>query len=136
MTAVAGEVAGEVAGLSGGEEQAKVEVLRSTRHAGSWPDDAVVRPRLAGSATPSCGRPARCRGRRGSTRQGRGGWLRSCRGWQRWAEQLEKGGGEEHGGFRLLKNEEAPDGLAWYKFLAADGERRGREWRGGCWSWT
>ena len=54
MTAVAGEVAGEVAGLSGGEEQAKVEVLRSTRHAGSWPDDAVVRPRLAGSATPSC----------------------------------------------------------------------------------
>ena len=65
MTAMAGEVAGEVAGLSGGEEQAKVEVLRSTRHAGSWPDDAVVRPRLAGSATPSSGRPARCRGRRG-----------------------------------------------------------------------
>ena len=61
---------------------------------------------------------------------------RSCRGWQRRAEQLEKGGGEEHGGYRLLKNEEAPDGLAWYKFLAADGERRGREWRGGCWSWT
>jgi len=90
MTAVAGEVAGEVAGLSGGEEQAKVEVLRSTRHAGSWPDDAVVRPRLAGSATPSCGRPARCRGRRGSTRRGRGGWLRSCRDWQRGQSSLRK----------------------------------------------
>ena len=48
MTAVAGEVAGEVAGLSGGEEQAKVEVLRSMRHAGSRPDDAMARQRLAG----------------------------------------------------------------------------------------
>jgi len=131
MTAAVGEVTGEVTGLFVGEEQVKVEVHRSTRCAGSRPDDAVVRPRLAGSATPSCcRRPARCRERRGATSQGRGGWLRSCRGWQRWAEQLEKGGGEEHGGFRLLKNEEAPDGLAW--FLAADGERRVREWRGGC----
>ena len=130
MTAVAGEVAGEVAGLSGGEEQAKVEVLRSTRHAGSWPDDAVVRPRLAGSATPSCGRPARCRGRRGSTRRGRGGWLRSCCGQQRWAEQLEEGGGEGQGNGAAMECSSAAMATAsagWEREQEKGGKRRGRE---------
>ena len=54
MMAAVGGVTGEVAGLFVSEEQAKVEVHRSMRCAGSRPDDAVVRPRLAGSATPSC----------------------------------------------------------------------------------
>ena len=36
-----------MAGLFVGEEQAKVEVHRSTRCAGSQPDDAVARPWLA-----------------------------------------------------------------------------------------
>ena len=120
--------------------------LRSGRSQGRWLgcSSARSRPRLrctgrrgvlaAGLMTPWPGHGwpgrqllaandrARCRERRGATSQGRGGW-------QRRAEQPEKGG-EEHGGYRLLKNEEAPDGLAW--FLVADGERRGREWRGGC----
>ena len=38
----------EVAGLFVGEEQAKVEVHRSTRCAGSRPDDIMARPWLAG----------------------------------------------------------------------------------------
>ena len=46
--AAVGEVTREVARLFVGEEQAKVEVHRSTRCAGSRPDDAVARPRLAG----------------------------------------------------------------------------------------
>ena len=37
-----------MAGLFVDEEQAKVEVHRSTRRAGSRLDDAVARPRLAG----------------------------------------------------------------------------------------
>ena len=48
MTAAVGEVTGEVAGLFVGEEQAKVEVHRSTRCAGSRPDDIMARPWLAG----------------------------------------------------------------------------------------
>ena len=45
-----------------GEEQAKVEVHRSTRCAGSRLDDAMARPWLAGSATPSCERPGSVQG--------------------------------------------------------------------------
>ena len=129
--AAVGGVTGEVAGCSSARSRPRLRCTgrRGVLAAGlmtPWSGHGWPARQLQAAAADR----ARCRERRGATSQGRGGWLRSCRGWQRWAEQLEKGGGEEHGGYRLLKNEEAPDGLAW--FLAADGERRGREWRGGC----
>ena len=76
IMAAVGEVTREVAGLFVGEEQAKVEVHRSTRWAGSRPDDAVARPRLAGLGNTKL-RPTglRCSERRGTTSQGHGGWL-------------------------------------------------------------
>ena len=73
--AAVGEVTREVAGLFVGEEQAKVEVHRSTRWAGSRPDDAVARPRLAGLGNTKLRRTGlRCSERRGAT-SGHGGWL-------------------------------------------------------------
>ena len=129
--AAVGGVTGEVAGCSSARSRPRLRCTgrRGVLAAGlmtPWPGHG-----WPGSATPSCcGRPDSVQGtaRRDESRPR---WLAAVLMWlEAAAEQLEKGGGEEHGGFRLLKNEQAPDGLAW--FLAADRERRGREWRGGC----
>ena len=63
----ADEVSREVAGLFIGEEQAKVEVLRSMRCAGSRPDDAVARPQFTGISNSQL-RPIRLGARDGEAR--------------------------------------------------------------------
>jgi hypothetical protein len=109
-----------VAGLFAGEEQAKVEVLWSTRCIDSRPDDTVARPRLAGLGNSQL-RPTGLGAEDGEARRGEaavvgcGPAVASSGGQSSWRKEEER---ERNASSRERQRREG------------EGEWRGSEWRG------